>query len=168
MHKGRLGGGGGYHPADFMPLYFAYTAQIDPTRLASVAPGARFKFIAHLPETRLIFPFEDEEWGGGLPSVEPLAGNTVWGAIFDVPAGQIAGLNAAEATEGRVPDKSFKAVDREGGKHDVLTHVHAGAPNGAYAPSRDYMELVVAGGRHWGLPTGWVAGLEEYVEDPLF
>jgi hypothetical protein len=100
--------------------------------------------------------------------MEPLAGNTVWGAIFEVPAAQIAGLNAAEAAEGRVPDKSFKAVDREGGKHDVLTHVQAGAPNGVYAPSREYMELVVAGGRHWGLPTGWVAGLEEYVEDPLF
>jgi hypothetical protein len=30
------------------------------------------------------------------------------------------------------------------------------------------MRMVVAGGRHWKLPTGWVAGLEEYVEAPLF
>ena len=33
---------------------------------------------------------------------------------------------------------------------------------------REYMRLIVEGGRHWKLPAGWVAGLEEYVEDPLF
>ena len=100
--------------------------------------------------------------------MEPEAGNTVWGAVFEVPVGQLSDLDRAEAHEGRVPNHSFKAVDREGGKHEVLTHVHTRSQNGEHTPSRRYMTLVVAGGRHWGLPTGWVAGLEEYVEEPLF
>ncbi len=148
-------------------LYFAYTAHIAPDRLATVAPGADFRFIAHLPETRLVFPIKDAVWDGGLPSVRKEPGNTVWGAVFELPEQFVAALNRAEQAEMRVPTNGFKAVDREGRSHPVITHVHS-AGEDEHTPSRQYMELVVAGARHWGLPTGWVAGLEEYLEEPLF
>jgi gamma-glutamylcyclotransferase len=141
-----------------------------PDRLSAVAPEAQFRFIAHLPETKLVFPLSNGKWSGALPSVTPEPGNTVWGAVFEIPASRVSAIDAAELSEGRRPTHSFQAVDREGKRHEVLTHVHdPAASNGSTVdPSRDYMGLIVAGGRHWGLPTGWVAGLEEYVEDPLF
>ncbi len=148
-------------------LYFAYTALISPRRMAEAAPGAKFRFIAHLPETRLVFPYSNGAWDGTLPSVRPEAGNTVWGAVFEVPSKQLADLNAVEEAEGRTATEDFKAVDREGRRHSVTTHVHNGSSDVEEPPSRDYMRLVVEGGHHWNLPTGWVAGLEEYVEDPL-
>lgn len=149
-------------------LYFAYSAMINPRRISEVAPGAEFRFIAHLPETRLIFPYSNGQWEGTLPSVKPEPGNTVWGAIFEVPTKELAAIDAAEEKEGRSRSTAFKAVDREGKRHPVVTHVHDSDTDIGPDPSRDYMELVVAGGRHWKLPTGWVAGLEEYVEEPLF
>jgi len=148
-------------------LYFAYTAHIAPERLNALIPEAQFQFIAHLPETRLVFPVKDGEWDGGLPSVRPEPGNTVWGAVFELPSAQLSTLHAAEQAEMRIPSEDFKAVDREGRSHRVVTHVHAEGED-EHTPSRTYMEIVVSGARHWGLPTGWVAGLEEYVEDPLF
>jgi len=148
-------------------LFFAYTAMISPSRLAEVAPGATFRFIAHLPETRLIFPYQNGHWNGALPSVRPEPGNTVWGAIFELDADELEAITAAEASEGRHLTYDFKAVDREGKRHGVVTHVHADDTVRAADPSRDYMRLVVTGGRHWSLPMGWVAGLEEYVEEPL-
>lgn len=148
-------------------LYFAYTAHIAPARLNDVIPGASFQFIAHLPEARLSFPIKDAGWDGGLPSVHAEEGNTVWGAVFSVPTRSLGALHDAEAAEGRIPSTSFKAVDREGRSHPVVTHVH-GETTGDHTPSRAYMEIVVAGARHWGLPTGWVAGLEEHIEEPLF
>ncbi len=149
-------------------LYFAYTALISPSRMAEAVPDAKFKFIAHLPETRLVFPYSNGTWEGGLPSVRAEPGNTVWGAVFEVPAKHVAELDAIEAGEGRIPTEDFKAVDREGHRHPVLTHVHNGSAGSDQTPSRDYMRLVVEGGHHWKLPAGWVAGLEEYVEEPLF
>ena len=149
-------------------LLFAYTAHISPSRMSDAAPSAEFKFIAHLPETKLVFPIKDGEWDGGLPSVRAESGNTVWGAVFEVPTKELRGLDAVEADEGRVQSTSFKAVDREGRSHPVVTHVAGGDTDSEHTPSRDYMEMVVEGARHWGLPTGWVAGLEEYVEEPLF
>ena len=149
-------------------LYFAYTALISPERLASVTPDAEFKFIAHLPETKLVFPLANGKWEGSLPSVLAEAGNTVWGAIFELKGSALEEINTVESSEGRVETQAFKAVDREGRRHSVITHAHTEETEHDRSPSRDYMSLIVQGGRHWGLPTGWVAGLEEYVEDSLF
>jgi len=142
-------------------LYFAYNANIEPNRLSEIAPGAEFRFIAHLPEWRLHFPIPNGD--GGLPSVYPESGNTVWGAVFDVPNGDLAGLHAQEAEEGREP-KEVQAMDREGRRHKVLVHV-CDATDGDIPPARSYLQLMVAGGRHWHLPAGWVASLEEHLED---
>lgn len=150
-------------------LYFAYTALISPDRMSEAAPSAEFRFIAHLPEAELVFPIFDEDLGGGLPSVHPMGGQSVWGAVFEVPQNQAAGLDGAEEREGRTPFDGFTAVDRQGGRHRVLTHTAPSPPKPGrrHPPSADYMEIVVEGARHWGLPAGWVAGLEEHVTGPL-
>jgi hypothetical protein len=148
-------------------LYFAYGAMLDPELLETVAPTAQFRFIAHLPETRLTFPSPD-----GVPSVEPAPGNTVWGAVFEVSREEGAAIEQAEAGEGRQPRTDFRAVDRAGRKYDVVTFTaRLGAtpsPNKAgHAPDPVYLRQVVKGARHWNLPTGWVAGLEDLGEDAL-
>ena len=72
-------------------------------------------------------------------------------------------LNAHQAKEGRVA-KTTQAMDREGHRHQVTVHVCASA-NGEYPPEREYVQMMVAGGRHWHLPAGWVASLEEHLAD---
>jgi gamma-glutamylcyclotransferase (GGCT)/AIG2-like uncharacterized protein YtfP len=129
--------------------------------MAGVAPGARFQFIAHLPEWRLHFPIPNGD--GGLPSVRPESGNNVWGAVFDVPEDELESLHASEAREGRVP-RETQAMDREGRRHRVLVHV-CESPNGDMPPARPYLQLMVSGGRHWKLPAGWVANLEEHLDE---
>jgi hypothetical protein len=142
-------------------LYFAYGALLDPELLNKVAPAAKFLFIAHLPETRLSFPTAE-----GLPSVEPATGHTVWGGIFEVTDKEGNAIAAAEAKEGREPRTDMRAVDRAGNKYDVVTYHHANGGDD-HTPSTSYMERVVKGARHWSLPTGWVAGLEDLGEDAL-
>jgi gamma-glutamylcyclotransferase len=148
-------------------LYFAYGALLDPERLEPVAPTAEFRFIAHLPETKLTFPNPD-----GVPSVEPAPGNTVWGAVFEVAGEEGKAIARAEAKEGRLPRTDFRAVDRAGRKYEVVTFTSrtetAPSPNDTgHVPDPVYMRQVVKGARHWNLPTGWVAGLEDLGEDAL-
>jgi hypothetical protein len=88
----------------------------------------------------------------------------VWGAVFSVPEDQVPALNASEEAEGRTPTTT-QAMDREGRRHDVLLHVCGTEVNGEFDPSRPYLEAMVAGSRHWKLPAGWVANLEEHLED---
>jgi hypothetical protein len=144
-------------------LYFAYTALISPDRMSEVAPGAEFQFIAHLPSWGLTFPIDDAEWGGGLPSVEPHEHATVWGAVFKVPEHAVEGIDAAEQHECRARS-TLEAMDRSGKRHQVTTHLYPNNGNGHHAPSAEYVKIMLEGSRHWQLPAGWIAGLEEHLE----
>jgi gamma-glutamylcyclotransferase (GGCT)/AIG2-like uncharacterized protein YtfP len=146
-------------------LYFAYGSMLEPDRLTALAPNARFQKVAHLPETRLYFAEANGRWSGALPTIRAEEGNTVWGALFEVDEAELEAITGAEADDGRVPTQEFSVVDREGTRHWVTTHVVEGPEGGE--PARDYIEHVVAGARHWQLPTGWVIHLEEIGEDDL-
>ena len=147
-------------------LYFAYASFLDPDRIGDVAPRARFLFTAHFPETKLVFI--DSEGAEGLPSLLADAGHTVWGGVFEVPDEEVPALIDAEEGEGRVAGWDAKAVDREGNKHDCLTFVAKASPNGERHPGQGHLASMIKGAKHWSLPAGWVMGLEDLGEDPLF
>lgn len=147
-------------------LYFAYTTRIAPDHMAQTAPGAEFEFIAHLPEWGLDFPVESTDWGGALPTVTPTTGSTVWGAVFNVDDSALAALDDAEGAEQRVRS-TIEAMDRMGRRHQVVVHLHernGPSTNGSPAPSAEYLKIMLDGSRHWSLPAGWIAGLEEHLQ----
>lgn len=147
-------------------LYFAYGSLLDPDRISEVAPGSKFLFTAHYPETRLSFVESDDE--GAIPTLVKESGHTVWGGVFEIPDEDVAGLTEAETAEGRQAGFDVKAVDREGNKYDCLTFVSPHEPNGDHRPSPEYLEAMISGAKHWSLPAGWVMGLEDLADDPLF
>jgi gamma-glutamylcyclotransferase (GGCT)/AIG2-like uncharacterized protein YtfP len=145
-------------------LYFAYTARIDPAKMGEVAPRAEFQFIAHLPQWGLEFPINGNGWGGALPNVHPDETSTVWGAVFKVPDAEAGALDAIEREEGRTAT-TVEAMDRMGKRHQVVTHRYPGDDGSSAIPSPDYLRLMLSGSRHWSLPAGWIAGLEEHLGD---
>ncbi len=149
-------------------LYFAYNARISPDQMKQAAPKATFQFIAHLPEWGLEFPIANHTWGGTLPAVKPEPGSTVWGAVYEIPKNDLANLDEIEASEQRSV-QTVEAMDRNGKRHQVLVHLLDGAAtangNGSSRPSSDYLRLMVDGSRHWSLPFGWIAGLEEHLDN---
>jgi len=134
--------------------------------MAEICPGGEFQFIAHLPQWGLEWPISSGEWDGGLPSVAEDGVSTVWGAVFDLPNGEFAELDALEKSEGRTAE-TVEAMDRNGRRHQVTVHIYAGSPNGSLPPSTDYVSLMLDGSRHWSLPAGWIAGLEEHLPSQL-
>ena len=147
-------------------LYFAYGSLLDPDRMKAAAPGARFLFTAHYPETRLAFATSPD--GDSIPTLTKESGHTVWGGVFEIPDEEVESLKSAEKAEGRSPGFDMKAVDREGNKHDCLTFIANGDTVEGGSLSRDYLDAMVTGARHWQLPAGWVMGLEDLSEDSLF
>lgn len=147
-------------------LYFAYGSLLDPDRMSKAAPGSKFLFTAHYPETKLDFVRVGND--GAVPTLTKESGHTVWGGVFEVPLDSVDSLTKAEQAEGRQPGFDLKAVDREGNKYDCLTFVAKDEPNGDQKPAPEYLESMINGARHWRLPAGWVMGLEDLAEDPLF
>ncbi len=52
-------------------------------------------------------------------------------------------------------------IDRTGKRHAVSVHVAAAGSENGHQPSAAYVDLMLDGSRHWSLPAGWIAGLEE-------
>lgn len=144
-------------------LYFAYTSLLDPDRIAEVAPDAEFLVAAYHPETKL--SFARLESGGDAATLTREQGSTVWGGVFEIPGSRVEALVAAEKREGRSPGFDERAVDREGGKHDCLTFIAAGGDGAERKPPATELAAMIRGARHWGLPAGWVMGLEDLGED---
>jgi hypothetical protein len=148
-------------------LYFAYNARISPDQMATIAPDAEFQFIAHLPEWGLHFSIVAPGWSGSLPAIAPTPGSTVWGAVYDVPASDYAALEHLETSESRPAATTIEAMDRSGRRHQVVAHLSNGGATGSDPgqPSKRYLGLMLDGSRHWNLPAGWIAGLEEHLEN---
>ena len=153
-------------PVPNTTLYFAYGSLLDPHRISEAAPGARFLFTAHYPETKLDFVATSSN--GAVPTLTKESGHTVWGGVFEVPDEAVDSLTRAEEAEGRTAGFDLKAVDREGNKHDCLTFIAVGEVNGDPRPDPDYLESMINGARHWSLPAGWVMGLEDLSDDAFF
>ena len=136
-------------------ITFLYDAHLAPDRLDGVAPGAEFLCAAHVSDNRITH-------GEGVVTVSEAEGETVWGAVFTVPDSDLAHLDASQAAAGRRRENGFRAMDRDGTVHDAVTYVADGGQAGA-GTVKNELAGMVSGGRHWDLPPGWVAGLEELV-----
>jgi len=120
-------------PVPKTTMYFAYGSMLDPDHIARVAPGAKFLFTAHYPETKLGFVISGEN--GAVPTLVKDSGHTVWGGVFEIPPDQLDSLAAAEKSEGRTAGYDEKAVDREGNKYSCLAFVATKEVNGDHRPS---------------------------------
>ena len=135
--------------------------------MTEAAPRAEFRFIAHLPEWGLEFPIVDATWGGSLPTIRRATGSTVWGVVYELSDLDLESLDEIESAEQR-SSHLVEAMDRSGKRHQVIAHLVDTSPStngsGSGKPSSEYLQLMVAGSRHWSLPVGWIAGLEEHLE----
>lgn len=137
-----------------------------PGDLVEVAPSAVFEFVAHLPESTLSFTIEGNGWNGGLPTVVPEPGSTVWGAVFSLPPRELKKLDDVELAEQRTRVES-DAIDRSGRRHRVALHRATHGIGTELAPSPEYLGQMLAGSRHWELPVGWIVSLDDRLEESL-
>jgi len=150
-------------------LYFAYGSNLNPEQMAERCPGYRVVGLAVLRDFKLIFPLTSHDWGGGVSSVAPLHGGTVWGMVYDLSEEQLASLDRYEAYKG--PGDQHNLYDREGVFVD-LTRPDDGSiprriralcyiarPSNPAPPSRRYLDAVLSGARHHRLPEEYVASV---------
>lgn len=129
---------------------FLYGSLLDPRLLGELAPGATFDRVAYLSGFRLAFATS------GRPVVVPDQGHTVWGAVFRLPTADL----AVSLTHLGAAKHNTWAIDRAGERIDVA--VYSG-PDGGH-PNEEQVGHMLAGARHWELPAGWVAGLEDLID----
>src|SRR5262245_32456955 len=77
-------------------LYFAYGSNMDPDQLRERSPDHRIVGLAALRDHRLFFPLYSNRWNGGVASVQPHHGDTVWGVLAELTDADLRSLDGFE------------------------------------------------------------------------
>ena len=150
-------------------LYFAYGSNMDPDQMKCRCPSAEFKCRAKLPEHRLAFTRKSSNRGCGVADVVPDEDKDVWGVVYEIDEQDVACLDRCEGYRPGRPEhqnayvRQARKVLQEGEPKrplEVLTYFANPQPDPP-RPSDEYMQTIIRGARHWGLPNEYVRKLQE-------
>jgi gamma-glutamylcyclotransferase (GGCT)/AIG2-like uncharacterized protein YtfP len=139
----------------FMPKYFAYGSNMSHEQMGDRCPSHEFICIAQLPDHRLAFTRYSRKRACGVADFVPAPGESVWGAVFELSDSELAALDLHEGVHAKPPAYvrcSVQVVAANGRALDAITYEVANKSPTPYAPSVEYLGLIAAGARKWGLP----------------
>ncbi|MDJ0447554.1 gamma-glutamylcyclotransferase family protein [Methylocystis sp. JR02] len=139
-----------------MPLHFAYGSNMDAAAMARRCPRSRLLGRARLARWRfVILP-------SGFASVVPDARAAVHGALWDVPASDVAALDRYEQVgQGLYAKKIIPVLREPFGASPALVYIGAAPPPGAAGASAwpGYLADIIAAAQALELPAAHVAYL---------
>ncbi|MDT5150231.1 MAG: hypothetical protein QOI01_1964 [Mycobacterium sp.] len=139
-----------------MQPYFAYGSNLDVTQMAHRCPDATDPRPATLA---------DHDWlinERGVATVEPLDGAQVHGVLWQISDRDLDVLDSAEGVPVRYR-RDHMTVQTDDGPADAWVYVDHRVQMGAPRPG--YLERIIAGAVHHGLPQRWLDFLERW--DPV-
>lgn len=148
-------------------IYFAYRSDLSPAEMMARCPGYRTVGVARLSGHRLVFRRFSRLQRGAVAGFEPHAGDSVWGALYEIADHELPILHHQE---GYVPDApatlneaDFRevTVHRLGGSEPVKAVTYVPVPDGTGGlPSRAYVDAMIEGAARHGLPKAWIVALQ--------
>ncbi|GAB1812575.1 poly-gamma-glutamate hydrolase family protein [Mycobacterium sp. MUNTM1] len=134
-------------------LYFAYGSNLCVRQMAQRCPDAAHPRPAVLP---------DHDWlinQRGVATVEPLAGNQVYGAVWRISDGDLATLDSAEGVPVRYRRDEL-TVHTDHGPEPAWVYIdHRVTPG---PPRPGYLPKIIDGATQHGLPQRWVDFLRRW------
>jgi gamma-glutamylcyclotransferase (GGCT)/AIG2-like uncharacterized protein YtfP len=152
-------------------IYFAYGSNLDRQQMAQRCPNAKVIGPAQLTDHRICFPRKSPVRGCAVASIEPHAGMTVWGLMYEMTADDLKRLDAREGYD----PVNLKAANRYD-RVEIVIEQMRGEPVKAVTyvalpedepglPSFDYMKQIIDGAVANSFPDDYVASLKAFPVD---
>ena len=140
----------GYSPTH---LYFAYGSNLDAEQMAYRCPGASPVGPAILDGWA--FRIGARSYATVSPSSAP--GAHVWGGLWLLTDGDLASLDRYEGVRGGLYRREVLEVlapDLDGTPTDAIVYIENYDDTGW--PTEHYLDRILVGARHFGLPSEWI------------
>ena len=127
--------------------YFAYGSNINRKHMLECCPDSEPKFIATLPNYKLVFVGWSRRWRGGVATLKRFRGDKVLGAVYEISEQCLRQLDRSEEGYDR-----FKVTvyDEDGEPIEAVTHIRSGRLEETQ-PSKEYLAVIQQGYRDWRL-----------------
>ncbi len=130
--------------------YFAYGSNLSRKQMSERCPNAQPKFIATLPNHKLIFAGWSRKWHGGTASIKPFQGEKVIGAVYEIPERDLGLLDKHEGYPAIYNRLNKMVITEDGDRVEAVTYSKR-EQSEETQPSREYVTLIQQGYRDWGI-----------------
>jgi gamma-glutamylcyclotransferase (GGCT)/AIG2-like uncharacterized protein YtfP len=130
--------------------YFAYGSNLNKKLMLDCCPDSEPKFIANLPNYKLVFVGWSRQWRGGVASIRPFRGEKVPGAVYEISDKDLKRLDNHESCSGRYTRLNVTVFDEDGGPIKAITYIKFEQSNEAQL-SKEYLASIQLGYRDWGI-----------------
>ena len=138
-------------------LYAAYATNLDPARVARIAPHSPPRGTGWLAGWRLTFAGEDIGWDGAIATIVEEPRSSVFVALYDITDADARYLDEWEGTELGVWRKLRVRVDTLSDRPLAWLYVVDGFEGGL--PSAHYLGTIADAAERGGAPRDYVADL---------
>jgi len=128
--------------------YFAYGSNLNQRQMLERCPDSEPKFIATLPNYKMVFVGWSRQWRGGVASIRPFRGERVPGAIYEVSDRDLKRLDSYEGYPRSYTRLNITVFDEGGEPIKAITYIKSGQSDEAQ-PSKEYLALIQQGYRDW-------------------
>ncbi len=147
-----------------MTLLFAYGSNLAEDQMEAWCPRYEFLGPARLEGFRLEFRRRSIRWQGGAADVVEAEGEVVWGALYELPDGELERLDRKEAAGDAYRRREVR-VDHGGEPSSAVVYEVIEKEPSEPTPAPAYGEAMLRGAAERGLPTQWRSHLEHRLSE---
>jgi len=130
--------------------YFAYASNLSKKQMLERAPDSQSKFVATLPNYKVIFAGRSRQWRGGVATIARSRGDKVNGAIYEISERDLRRLDRDEGYPGSYNRINVTVFDEDGNAVEAVTYIKAGRLEETQ-PSKEYLAVIRQGYNDWGI-----------------
>ena len=130
--------------------YFAYGSNLNKKQMLERCPDSKPKFVATLPNYKLVFVGWSRKWRGGVTSIKPFKGERVLGAIYEISEQCLRRLDRYEGYPDVYTRFKVKVFDEDGEPIEAITYIKS-VQSEETTPSKEYLSVIQQGYRDWGI-----------------
>mgnify|MGYP002863536620 FL=1 len=131
--------------------YFAYGSNLCPEQMSRRCPGGQVLGQAVLQNWRFLINTRT------YATIEAKPGAATHGVLWSLTPGHVAALDEYEAVAQGMYDKASLIVQQDGEPVEALVYVDPVRTPGQ--PRPDYLQTILGGAAHFGLPPDYIAAL---------
>ncbi len=113
-------------------------------------PESQPKFVATLPNYKLVFWGWSRQWRGGVATIKSSRGDKALGAIYEISERDLRLLDKYEGYPSNYNRLKVNVFDEDGNPVEAITYIKAG-PLEETTPSSEYLAIMQQGYRDWGI-----------------
>ena len=130
--------------------YFAYGSNLSRKQMSQRCPDAQPKFVATLPNHKLIFAGWSKKWCGGVASIKPCEGEKVIGAIYEISERCLESLDIYENCPTTYGQENVTVFTGSDVPVRAITYIKVEQSNETQ-PSGKYLLTIQQGYKDWGI-----------------